>query len=206
MNEKTQELSVSLPQDLVSDKSNASPELMSRIIEDSPLIADVSIKANTTPTWMSLEEFTKLSGLEEERVAKFVEEGVIRSKTQNDKLFIDASSGTNALIKGVENNLVSADMSGNSLDPMFVEKTINTILGLHDKVVAAKDETISAFKNENNFLKDALISTQEVYEEDKKTIDTMRNELANAREEIEFMKKKYRLMWGKVTDFGGRDK
>lgn len=206
MNEKIQELSVSLPQDLVSDESNASSEFISPTIEDSPLVIDTSIKASTTPTWMSLEEFTKLSGLEEERVTKFVEEGVIRSKTQNDKLFIDASSGANALVKGVENNLVSADMSGNSLDPMFVEKTINTILGLHDKVVAAKDETISAFKNENNFLKDALISTQEVYEEDKKTIDTMRNELASAREEIEFMKKKYRLMWGKVTDFGGRDK
>lgn len=206
MNEKIQELSVSLPQDLVSDKSNASSEFISPTIEDSPFVIDTSIKASTTPTWMSLEEFTKLSGLEEERVTKFVEEGVIRSKTQNDKLFIDASSGANALVKGVENNLVSADMSGNNLDPMFVEKTINTILGLHDKVVAAKDETISAFKNENNFLKDALISTQEVYEEDKKTIDTMRNELASAREEIEFMKKKYRLMWGKVTDFGGRDK
>lgn len=206
MNEKIQELSVSLPQDLVPDESNASSEFISPMLEDSPLVADASIKASTTPTWLSLEEFTKLSGLEEERVTKFVEEGVIRSKTQNDKLFIDASSGANALVKGVENNLVSADMSGNSLDPMFVEKTINTILGLHDKVVVAKDETISAFKNENNFLKDALISTQEVYEEDKKTIDTMRNELASAREEIEFMKKKYRLMWGKVTDFGGRDK
>lgn len=218
MKEKTQEVlvsslnpsiksSVSLSQDLMVDDSNLTPDSILGVSKKSSLfISNPLAKTTSTPTWMSLEEFTMLSGLEKDRVMKFVEEGVIVSKTQNDKFFIDASSGANALIKGVENNLVSADMSGNNLDPIFVEKTINTILGLHDKVVAAKDETISAFKNENNFLKDALISTQEVYEEDKKTIDIMRNELLSAREEIEFMKKKYRLMWGKVTDFGGRDK
>ena len=64
--------------------------------------------------------------------------------------------------------------------------------------IGAKDETISAFKSENSFLKEALISMQEVYDDDKKTIDVMREELKSAREELEFMKRKYRLMWGKV--------
>lgn len=104
------------------------------------------------------------------------------------------------LVKKVESNLVSADMNGKELDPVFVEKTISTILGLHDKVIAAKDETISAFKNENTFLKDALISMQEVYDDDKKTMETLRAELERSREEIEFMKRKYRLMWGKVAN------
>ncbi|PAF49763.1 hypothetical protein BKH41_00180 [Helicobacter sp. 12S02232-10] len=162
---------------------------------------DNKISPNTT--WLSVEEFIKLSGIEEKRVLKLIEEGIIQSKTQNGKILIDATSGTNAIIKRVENNLVSADMNGNVLDPIFVEKTISTILGLHDKVVAAKDETISAFKNENVFLKDALISMQEVYDDDKKTIETMRNELQSAREEIEFMKRKYRLMWGKVSSLSG---
>ena len=44
---------------------------------------------------------------------------------------------------------------------------------------------------------------QEVYDDDKKTIDIMREELKNAREELEFMKRKYRLMWGKVSDLSG---
>ncbi|PAF47395.1 hypothetical protein BKH46_04540 [Helicobacter sp. 12S02634-8] len=141
--------------------------------------------------------------MEEKKILKLIEEGAIKGRAQNGELFVDASSGADAIIKRVENNLVSADMSGNALDPMFVEKTINTILGLHDKVIAAKDETISAFKNENVFLKDALISMQEVYEDDKKLIETMRSELQYAREEIEFMKRKYRLMWGKVSGLSG---
>ncbi|PAF52801.1 DUF3972 domain-containing protein [Helicobacter sp. 13S00477-4] len=156
-------------------------------------------KKNTDTVWMGLKEFVQLSGLEEEKVLKLIEEGTIESKKNNDILLIEATSATDAIIKRTENNLVSADMSNKNLDPIFVEKTINTILGLHDKVIAAKNETISAYKNENLFLKDAIISTQEVYEDDKKTIDTLREELKKASEEIEFIKRKYRLMWGKVS-------
>ncbi|WP_300450832.1 DUF3972 domain-containing protein [Helicobacter mastomyrinus] len=151
-------------------------------------------------TWLELEEFVKLSGLSEEKITELINEGSLKSKTEEEKTFIDATSGVGALVKKVESNLVSADMNGKELDPVFVEKTISTILGLHDKVIAAKDETISAFKNENTFLKDALISMQEVYDDDKKTMETLRTELERSREEIEFMKRKYRLMWGKVAN------
>lgn len=151
-------------------------------------------------TWLSLDEFIKLSGLEEAKILELINDGGIKSKKDGDKLYVEASSGTSALVKKVESGLVSADMSGKDLDPVFVERTISTILGLHDKVVAAKDETISAFKNENSFLKDALISMQEVYDDDKKTMETLRAELERSREEIEFMKRKYRLMWGKVSN------
>lgn len=163
-------------------------------------------KTSTNSTWLRLEEFVKLSGMEEQKVQKLIQEGSIASRKKNNIVYVDASSGAKTIVKNVENNLVSADMSGNSLDPMFVEKTINTILGLHDKVISAKDETIGAFKNENTFLKDALISMQEVYDDDKKTIDTMRVELQKAREEIDFMKRKYRLMWGRVSNLGGGGK
>ncbi|CUU39462.1 MULTISPECIES: DUF3972 domain-containing protein [Helicobacter] len=151
-------------------------------------------------TWVELEEFVKLSGLDEAKITELISEGSIKSKKDGEKTFVDATSGVGALVKKVESNLVSADMSGKELDPVFVEKTISTILGLHDKVISAKDETISAFKNENSFLKDALISMQEVYDDDKKTMETLRLELEKAREEIEFMKRKYRLMWGKVAN------
>lgn len=151
-------------------------------------------------TWLELDEFIKLSGLSEAKITELINDGSMKSKKEGEKTYIDATSGTSALVKKVESNLVSADMSGKELDPVFVEKTISTILGLHDKVIAAKDETISAFKNENTFLKDALISMQEVYDDDKKTMETLRAELERSREEIEFMKRKYRLMWGKVTN------
>ena len=91
-------------------------------------------------------------------------------------------------------------MSGKALDSVFVEKTIATILGLHDKVISSKDETISAFKSENSFLKEALVSMQEIYDDDKKTIELLREQLQKTQEEVDFVKRKYKLMWGRVKN------
>lgn len=156
-------------------------------------VVPANIKASTT--WISIDEFIQLSGLNKEKINELIESGALHSKKDGEVILIDASSGTSALIKRVQSGLVS----DGELNPVFVEKTIATILSLHDKVIASKDETISAFKNENTFLKDALVSMQEVYDDDKKTMETLRQELEHAREEVEFMKRKYRLMWGKVS-------
>lgn len=166
--------------------------------------APTPLETKSNATWMSLEEFLKLSGLPQEKVLALIESGNILSKKEGDKILIDATSGTSALVKRVEYSLLSSDTSGNALDPLFVEKTISTILSLHEKVIAGKDETISAYKNENSFLKEALVSMQEVYDDDKKTMETLRSELERAREENEFMKRKYRLMWGRVSDMSGK--
>lgn len=151
-------------------------------------------------TWLLLEEFLKLSGLEKEKVAELIKDKTIKSKQENGRIYIEASTGTSALIKKVENRLVSLDINNNALDPVFVEKTIATILGLHDKVLSSKDETIAAFKSENSFLKEALVSMQEIYDDDKKTIEILRQQLQKTQEEVEFVKRKYKLMWGKVSN------
>ena len=151
-------------------------------------------------TWLLLEEFLHLSGLERERVEELIREQSIKSREEHGRIYVEASTGTSALIKKVENRLVSIDMSGKALDPVFVEKTIATILGLHDKVISSKDETISAFKSENSFLKEALVSMQEIYDDDKKTIELLREQLQKTQEEVDFVKRKYKLMWGRVKN------
>lgn len=160
------------------------------------------MKANAQKqeTWLLLDEFLRLSGLEKDKVMELINDKSIKSKIENDKIYVEASTGTSALIKKVENRLVSLDMSGNALDPVFVEKTIATILGLHDKVTSAKDETIAALKSENSFLKEALVSMQEIYDDDKKTIELLQQQLQKAQEEVEFVKRKYKLMWGRVSN------
>lgn len=161
----------------------------------------VKSQANTKQeTWLLLDEFLRLSGLEKEKVQELINNKTIKSKQENNRIYIEASTGTSALIKKVENRLVSLDMSGNALDPVFVEKTIATILGLHDKVISSKDETIAAFKSENSFLKEALVSMQEIYDDDKKTIEILRQQLQKTQEEVEFVKRKYKLMWGRVSN------
>jgi hypothetical protein len=82
----------------------------------------------------------------------------------------------------------------------FVEKTISTILGLHEKVMDAKDETLDALKSENRFLKEALFSMQELYDEDRKTVETLTKQLQMTQEELEFTKRKYKLMWNKAVE------
>jgi len=82
----------------------------------------------------------------------------------------------------------------------FVEKTIGTIINLHEKVLDAKDETLESLRSENEFLKDALSSLQELYDEDRKTIEALQQQLKLALDEVEFLKRKYKLMWNKTIE------
>ncbi|MCI5967971.1 DUF3972 domain-containing protein [Helicobacter sp.] len=153
-------------------------------------------------SWVGLEEFAKLAHLDKEKILEMVASGMLKSKQEKGEFLIDASSGTQALVQSsISGNAVMLAGSTNvAVDGDFIEKTIGTILSLHEKVVNSKEETISSVKNENQFLKDALFNTQEVYEDDKKTIAILREQLRAAQEEIEFLKRKYRLMWGKAID------
>ncbi|MGM0622436.1 MAG: DUF3972 domain-containing protein [Campylobacterota bacterium] len=88
----------------------------------------------------------------------------------------------------------------------FVEKTIGTILSMHEKVLSAKDETVTTLKSENSFLKEALISMQEIYEEDRKTIQVLNEQLQISQQDLDHAKKKYRLMWNKVLENASNEK
>ena len=86
------------------------------------------------------------------------------------------------------------------VQPEFVEKTIGTIINLNEKVLDSKDETIVAIRVENEFLREALSSLQELYEEDRNTISTLTEQLKLSQQEVEFMRRKYKLMWNKAVD------
>ena len=86
------------------------------------------------------------------------------------------------------------------VQPQFVEKTIGTIINLHEKVLDAKEEVLAAVRVENEFLREALGSLQELYDEDRKTIHTLQEQLKLSQQEVEFMRRKYKLMWNKAID------
>ncbi|MDE5591736.1 MAG: DUF3972 domain-containing protein [Helicobacter sp.] len=150
---------------------------------------------------MKIGEFAQLSHLDKEKILEMVENGSLKSKEEEGETFINASA--KAIMRTNSNAVVEPQSGG--LDHDFVEKTIGTILSLHEKVVSSKEETISSVKNENKFLKDALFNTQEVYEDDKKTIAVLRDQLRAAQEEIQFLKRKYKMMWGKVIETQSKD-
>jgi cupin superfamily acireductone dioxygenase involved in methionine salvage len=82
----------------------------------------------------------------------------------------------------------------------FVKGSFHAVLKLHEQVINSKNDTISILKEENVFLKKALISVQDQHEEDKETIRMLSRQIKHLEEELAFTKKKYRLMWGKAID------
>ena len=150
-------------------------------------------------TYLELNEFCKLVHLNEDAVKAMMAKGSLNFKEEDGKIYIEANQGTFSVVpKGSSEAtpINSISLAGES----FVEKTIGTILNLHEKVLDAKDETLDSLKNENKFLRDALYSMQEIYDEDRKTIDILNEQLSRAQEEVEFLKRKYKLMWNKAVD------
>ncbi len=149
--------------------------------------------------WITIQEYSELTGLSPDAIDDLMERGKLECKKENGKLYIDPSRGMQAIVPAEVNELTAAGTSL-TVGPQFIEKTIGTIINLHEKVLDAKDETIVSVKSENMFLKEALASLQELYEEDRKTIDTLTKQLTHTQDEVEFMKRKYKLMWGKVVE------
>lgn len=150
-------------------------------------------------TFLKIDEFCKLVHLEREIIEGMIDRGVLNIRKEDDgEIYIEASQGTMSVVPTTNSNL-SVNM--NALPgESFVEKTIGTILNLHEKVLDAKDETLEALRNENKFLKEALFSMQELYDEDRKVVETLTNQLKHSQDEVEFLKRKYKLMWNKAVE------
>ena len=151
--------------------------------------------------WMSEEEYSTLTGLDISAIDDLVERGKLTVKVEDGVRLIDPSKGaTEVVVPQKLQELVEKNTHEMVVQPEFVEKTIGTIINLHEKVLDSKDETIEAIKVENEFLRDALASLQELYDEDRKTIHTLQKQLKLSQQEVEFMRRKYKLMWNKAIE------
>ncbi|MDR2639270.1 MAG: DUF3972 domain-containing protein, partial [Helicobacteraceae bacterium] len=122
-------------------------------------------------TWLSVEEFAKLVGKSAAEIKTLCDENKLASKVENGKILVESASGVSLMLpKKLDAELV---FDGHTSAMNFVEKTVGTILSMHEKVIGAKDETLGALKNENQFLKDGLVAMQELYDEDRKSIEAL---------------------------------
>ena len=152
-------------------------------------------------TYLEISEFCQLVHLNRQTVNEMLARGALISKEEDGKIYIEADENS-IIASGAKSTRVEKSPEQNNsilAGASFIEKTIGTILNLHEKVLDAKDETLEALKNENKFLKEALYSMQELYDEDRKTVETLNNQLKIAQDEVEFMKRKYKLMWDKTV-------
>jgi len=150
--------------------------------------------------WMSDKEYSELTGLDISAIEDLVSRGKLTTKIENGVRLIDPSKGAKSVVPTQLKELSTRNTQEMVVQPEFVEKTIGTIINLHEKVIDSKDETIESIKSENGFLKEALNSLQELYEEDRKTIHTLQEQLKLSQQEVEFMRRKYKLMWNKTIE------
>ena len=151
--------------------------------------------------WMRDEEYSELTGLELSAIDDLIERGKLTVKVEDGVRYIDPSKGaTEVIVPAKLNELSEKNKHEMLVQPEFVEKTIGTIINLHEKVLDAKDETLEAVRTENEFLREALASLQELYDEDRKTIHTLQEQLKLSQQEVEFMRRKYKLMWNKAIE------
>ena len=149
--------------------------------------------------WMSDEEYCKLTGLDTSAVEDLIIRGKLTVKIEDGVRYIDPSKGaTEVIVPAKLAQLAEKNTHEMLVQPEFVEKTIGTIINLHEKVLDAKDETLDAVRVENEFLREALHSLQELYDEDRKTIHTLQEQLKLSQQDVEFMRRKYKLMWNKA--------
>ena len=150
--------------------------------------------------WMSDEEYARLTGLDILAIEDLIQRGKLNIKVEDGMRYIDPSKGLKEVVPAQLSELSKRNTHAMVVQPEFVEKTIGTIINLHEKVLDAKDETIEAIKGENEFLQEALASLQELYEEDRTTIHTLQEQLKLSQQEVEFMRRKYKLMWNKAIE------
>lgn len=150
-------------------------------------------------TWLTLAEFGKLVHKSVEELEEMCASGELAHKVEEGVVYVEASTGAQALIPGGSVNELAFEESA-PVTSNFVEKTIGTILTLHEKVMDAKDETLEALRNENKFLKEGLLSMQELYEDERKLVEELTKQLEVVRTELELQKRKYRLMWDRAVE------
>jgi len=142
-------------------------------------------------TWLTLEEFSKLSGRSKKEIIKACKQRELKCKKSEGTVYIEIESLANSLVPVEELKVIEKNDD-------IVQRTIGMLLTLHEKVLMSKDETIQALKEENEFLKNSVYSIQEVYEDSQETIKRLQKQLEICQHELEFCRKKYKLMWGKV--------
>lgn len=149
---------------------------------------------------MSDEEYINLTGLDISAIDDLCDRGKLTVKVENGIRMIDPSKGSQEVVPAKLQELSAKNTQELVVQPEFIEKTIGTIINLHEKVIDSKDETLDAVRVENDFLKEALSSLQELYDEDRNTIATLTQQLKLSQQEVEFMRRKYKMMWNKAID------
>ena len=115
----------------------------------------------------------------------------------------DADEST--LVEVAENSTIMIDADIPTTEA-FIKQSFEAVLRLHEEILWAKEERLISLQEENAFLKESLYAVQNIYDEDKTTIKLLSEQLKQSQEELEFVKKKYKMMWNQAVENYGKHK
>lgn len=167
--------------------------------------------------WLKLDDFIDETSYTKAEIARLVKAGEVEAKNMQGELYLRVVQKKVAPITPIapsevlsqapkpQTPISQTTTATISSSTTFSSETnlapIEKIFDLHTKCIVAKDEVINAYKQENEFLKKTLLGMQEMYVQDKKMVEFLREELEKNHQELEEFKKKYRLMWAKIGNF-----
>ncbi len=123
-------------------------------------------------------------------------------KIIDQQIYLKPQDALHLFLKKIENLLLATAMNGNVLEPIFLEKTIQAITFFYESIRKDENHHISNLLQENQLLKNTLVSLQEECQNHHQQAQELQEEIKNKQEEINFLKKKHQLMWGKVSNMG----
>jgi len=107
------------------------------------------------------------------------------------------------MLKNKELEVVSKEMAEDGKKVAtsdFVKNSFEAVLHLHTEVIKSKESELIQMKEENDFLKELVLSIQDINSGDRKTIDILTKQIKELQDEVEFTKRKYKLMWNKAVE------
>ncbi len=128
-------------------------------------------------TWIEIDKYCSLNDLDIHSVKQKIDNNELNSRVENGITFIE------------------------------IEEDTYDESGFCQQMIEAKDMTIEALQSENQLLKESLYMLQEMANEDQDTIKLLKNQLKHVKEELDFTRKKYKLIWDKtIEDFAQSEK
>ncbi len=82
----------------------------------------------------------------------------------------------------------------------FVKESFEKVLALHEEILSSKSAQIEQLKEENEFLKENVLMIQKLYSEDRELIQLLKKEIFDLQEELEFTRRKYKMMWNQAIE------
>ncbi|MDU7693358.1 MAG: DUF3972 domain-containing protein [Helicobacter sp.] len=140
---------------------------------------------------ISLEDFCALCSIDSSLMPK----DALLYDQKSDEGFLSAEGAISIFLQKIDQDLVDFEMQGQKIDPMFLEKTLKIMRTLYEKII----HSIEAQVTQAKLLEDTFLSLQDEMTNLKDELKSLKNLLLQKDKEIEFLRRKHELMWGKIN-------